>query len=184
MGSHVALVDPESNFGRGGLIQLQVFPKDFYGGIPPRFRAVLGRVILPFESSSLTTRVISTELKRALHRIETVMPFLNEQPYSIFPDPNNLDRDPVFQRYYRFPDLSFVPASLQVFENSGVEGELIPLDWTTYGLEGLALCSRDIRPLYGVYGEILSAMELLEIWDKKKAKPSRRRFKDRELRAP
>jgi hypothetical protein len=104
------------------------------------------------------------------------MPFLREQPFAIFPDPENLEHDPVFQKYYRFKDLSFIPGSLLVYESAfGADSETPAayLDWSRFGLEGLALCSRDIRPLEGVFGEIVSAMELLEVWDRqRKPRPS------------
>jgi hypothetical protein len=166
MGTHVALLDPDVGLEGEGLVQLQAFPKDFYGGIPPRHRAVLGRVILPFTQESLTPRFLATQLKRALLRIERLMPFLRSQPFSVFPDPENLERDPVFQKYYRFPDPTFIPGSLLVYERAfgDVRSPSAFLDWKTFGLEGLALCSRDIRPLHGVFGEIVSAMELLALW--------------------
>ena len=79
------------------------------------------------------------------------MPFLRAQPFSIFPDPDNLERDPVFQKYYRFANLKFIPGSLLVYETTfggrhGAQAAEL-LDWSSFGLDGLALCSRDIRPL-------------------------------------
>jgi hypothetical protein len=171
MGSHVALIEPGSSLEGGGLVQLQTFPKDFYGGIPPRHRALLGRVILPYEPASLSERSIATELKRTLQRIETVIPFLRQQPFSMFPDPDNLERDPVFQRFYRFCDPTYIPGSLLVYDSTfgGGDDPAAFLDWSRFGLDGLALCSRDIRPLQGVFGEIVSAMELLKVWDRRKS---------------
>lgn len=168
MGSHVALLDPDLGLDGDGLVQLQAFPKDFYGGIPPNHRAILGRVIMPYEQAALTPRAIAAQLKRALSRIEQMMPFLRAQHFSFFPDPENLEKDPVFQKYYRFPDPSFIPGSLLVYE-SAFGDQHAPtsfLDWSSFGLSGLALCSRDIRPLHGVFGEIVSAMELLALWER------------------
>ena len=129
----------------------------------------------------MSPRAISVALKVALHRVERLIPFLQEQPFSMYPDPRNLESDPVFQKYYRFPDPSHIPGSLLVYEKAFGDRRdtLSSLDWTSFGLPGLALCSRDIRPLEGVFGEILSAMELLEVWKKQdkipgKARPKRR----------
>jgi hypothetical protein len=172
MGAHVALVDPMQPAGEGAFIQLQSFPKDFYGGIPAKHRAILGRLIMPFDRASLSPRAISTALKRALQRIETVIPFLRDQGLAVFPDPDNLEKDPVYQRYYRFKDPTFIPGSLLVYESTFGAGDTPErlLDWSSFGLDGLALCSRDIRPLHGVFGEIVSAMQLLDLWNK----PARR----------
>lgn len=175
MGSHLALVEPGLSLDGEGLVQLQSFPKDFYGGIPPKHRAILGRVILPYDEESITPRAIATELKRALQRIEKILPFLRAQPFSMFPDPANIERDPMFQRYYRFPDPTFIPGSLLVYETpfGDVNAPTAFLDWSHFGLDGLALCSRDIRPLHGVFGEIVSAMELLDIWGRAKTRALR-----------
>ncbi|MGZ3650413.1 MAG: hypothetical protein ACXWR1_16280 [Bdellovibrionota bacterium] len=168
MGSHVVLLDPDIGLEGEGLVQLQIFPKDFYGGIPPKHRAILGRVIMPYDQASLSPRAIAAQLKRAVLRIETMIPFLRDQTFSIFPDPENLEKDPVFQKYYRFPDPTFIPGSLLVYESTFADHHAPTgfLDWSSFGLPGLALCSRDIRPLHGVYGEIVSAMELLALWKK------------------
>jgi glycine/D-amino acid oxidase-like deaminating enzyme len=170
MGSHVAILDSFSSLEAGGLVQLQIFPKDFYGGIPAKHVAILGRIILPFAEATLRPRAIATQLKRALQRVEDVVPFLRDRSFSMFPDPDNLEKDPVFQRYYNFPRLSYIPGSLLVYESAFGAGSRPNevLDWVNFGLNGLALCSRDIRPLQGVYGEIVSAMDLLESWDRRK----------------
>jgi hypothetical protein len=168
MGSHVALLDPDLGLDGEGLVQLQAFPKDFYGGIPPKHRAILGRIIMPYDQASLAPRAIAAQLKRALDRIEDLMPFLRDESFSIFPDPENLEKDPVFQKYYRFQDPTFIPGSLLVYESTfgDQHAPTAFLDWASFGLPGVALCSRDIRPLHGVFGEIVSAMELLDLWKK------------------
>ncbi|HEY8278354.1 MAG TPA: hypothetical protein VIH99_01940 [Bdellovibrionota bacterium] len=166
MGSHVALFDPETELENDGFLQLQVFPKDTYAGIPPRHRAVLGRMLVPFEPDTLTPKAMSTLLKRALGRVRELIPFLDEQPFAFFPDPDNLEKDPVYQRFFRFQDLSYIPGSLLVYERGfgDLQHPSTFLDWSSFGLPGLALCSRDIRPLHGLLGEVMSAMELLAIW--------------------
>jgi hypothetical protein len=174
MGSHVALLDPEGGLEGEDFLQLQMFPKDIYGGIPPKHRAIVVRILVPFEKETITPRAISTLLKRAILRVEQQMPFLREQAYSVSPDPDKFEKDPVFQRYYSFPDLDHIPPAFLVYaEAFGPEKNLDALiDWTTFGLEGIALCSRDIRPLHGLSGEVLSAMDLLAIWEKKAGRRS------------
>lgn len=166
MGSHVAWLDPDGNFQGDSFLQLQVFPKGVYGGIPAKHRVVLGRILMPFEEASLSPRAISNQLKRARARLETLIPFLREQPCAFFPDPERLEDDPVFQRYYKFKSVDHIPGSLLIYER-GFGDTHDParfLDWRTFGLEGVALCSRDIRPMHGLLGEVLSAMDLLALW--------------------
>jgi len=166
MGSHVALFDPDIGFEGEGFLQLQIFPKDVYGGIPAKHRVILGRMLVPFEESSISTRSISTHLKRALARIKQLMPFLDEQSIAFFPDPHNLEKDPVFQRYYKFKSIDHIPGSLLSYEQGfgDAHDPAKNLDWSSFDLEGVALCSRDIRPLHGLIGEVLSAIDLLAIW--------------------
>lgn len=169
MGTHLALVDPELGLEKEGFIQLQVFPKDAYPGVPANQRLILGRLNVPFKEQFLEHKAISTLLKRALAQVETVIPFLRERPFAFYPDPDHLEKDPLYQRYYRFKSLAHIPGSILVFENGfgDIHDLSSLLDWSAFGLEGLALCSRDIRPLYGVLGEVMSAMELLGLWKAK-----------------
>lgn len=163
LGSHLALVDA------GEFIQLQVFSKDAYGGIPLRHKAVVVRTLVPFEASSLSERSIGRHLKKSLARLESIFPFLREAPFIASPDAADLAHDPVFQRYYRFQDLDFIPPSFLAFE-AGLSTSLDQrdfLDWDKFGLPGLALCSRDVYPLFGTTGEILAAMDLLAVMRKR-----------------
>ena len=166
MGTHVALFDSENELEADRFLQLQIFPKDMYGGIPPKHRVILGRMLVPYDESSISARSISTHLKRALSRIEILMPFLREQSFAFFPDPDNIEKDPVFQRYYNFKSVEHIPGSLLVYEHGFGDAHepARNLDWSSFGLEGVALCSRDIRPLHGLLGEILSAIDLLAVW--------------------
>lgn len=173
MGSHLALLDPDSGFEGDGFLQLQTFPKGVYGGIPPKHRLVLGRILMPFTEASLSPRVISNQLKRARLRLEEVIPFLREQSFAFFPDPDRLEQDPVFQRYYNFKNLDFIPGSLLIYEQGfgATQDPLRYLDWRTFGLDGVGLCSRDVRPLHGLLGEVLSAMDLLALWKRGEGRP-------------
>lgn len=171
MGSHLAIFDPDRELESEGFLQLQVFPKDVYGGIPPRHRVILGRLLMPFEESSIQPRQISNQLKRALAKVETLMPFLREQSFAFFPNPDALEADPVYQRYYKFKSIDHIPGSLLNYERPFGDAHMpsATLDWSGFGLQGLALCSRDIRPLHGLLGEVLSAMDLLAIWKGEKS---------------
>lgn len=164
MGSHVALIDPKEGLEQENFLQLQIFRKDIYGGIPAGHVAVVARALMPFEPETISTRYITRVLKRSLQKLHELMPFLSERPFTIAPDPEKLEQDPVFQRYYRFQSLNDVPDILRVYENGLSKAPDLPgpIDLRSYGLHGLALCSRDVRPFHGLLGEIATAMDLLE----------------------
>jgi hypothetical protein len=162
MGSHLALVDGED------FLQVQTFPSSAYGGIPARHRAVVVRTLIPFEPATIAEKSVQRHLKRCLTRLKKVMPFLDEMPIQVSPDPGNLAGDITYQRYYRFKDLDFIPPVYLAYE-SGLSAALDQrefLDWKRFGLPGLAICSRDVYPLFGATGEILAAMDMLAVLKK------------------
>jgi len=163
IGTHVALVQ-ENNF-----LQLQIFSKDSYGGIPAKHKAIVVRTLVPFEPATISEKMMARQLKKITDEIEKTIPFLREAALIVSPNPDALSQDPVFQRYYRFEGLDFIPSSLLAFE-SGLSNRLDQrdfLDWAKFGLPGLALCSRDVYPLLGTTGEIFAAMEMLAQMKKK-----------------
>jgi hypothetical protein len=153
LGSH-ACIPFEGNF-----LQVQVFPKDIYGGIASGSRAIVVRTSLPFSSDQIGAVAVSRHIKKAMKEMKKYFPFLEIQYVS--PDPNQIELDPVFQKYYSFSDLAHIPPLfLSYVENSYLDpSELI--DGGKLGVPGIGLCSRDIYPLLGGTGEIISAMELL-----------------------
>jgi hypothetical protein len=165
MGSHLVRMDEGEE-----PLQLQLFSKDVYGGIPARHKALVVRVMVPYEPGSLSEHVVARELKRAFARVRKVIPFIGQAV--VVPDPDHLGADPVFRRYYKVPDLDFIPPSFLAYES-----ELSPAldqrefaDWSRFGLPGLGLCSRDIYPLFGTTGEVFAAMDtlaLLRRWKEK-----------------
>lgn len=164
MGSHLALVNPAEGLEQENFLQLQVFRKDVYGGIPAGHVAVIARALMPFVDETIRPRYITRVLKRSFQKMQELMPFLAERPATLSPDPDKLEQDPVFQRYYRFASLNDVPDLLRVYEEgfSAAPSQPGKIDWKDYGLDGLSLCSRDIRPFHGLVGEIATAMDLLE----------------------
>ncbi len=166
MGSHLAAIVPNEGLQEENFLQLQLFSKDAYGGIPEGHRALVVRTLVPFTEESISLRYISRVLRRSLAQLNQVFPFLRESPFLLSPDPDKLEQDPVFQKFYRFTSLEHIPSSFLVYE-SGFSEKLDQrdyLDWSHFGLPGLALCSRDIHPLLGLTGEMLTAMELLAKW--------------------
>ena len=165
MGTHVAL----QGAGEDPFLQLQLFPKEAYGGVPAGHRALVVRMLVPFEPNTLGEKAVARHLKRAIRRLGDLFPFLNERPFQLAPDPEKLGTDPAYVRYFRYKDLDHIPPSYLAYEAALDEGldQSRYLDWSRYGLNGLALCSRDIYPLFGGTGEILAAMELLSIYTKK-----------------
>ncbi len=162
MGSHVVLLDEE-------MLQFQVFPKGVYGGVPAGHRALVVRSLMPYADISLSERVVAQHLKKSLKRMGELLPFLRESPFLISPDPEKLSQDPVFQRYYRFPDLDHIPPIFLVYETalSSMDHQGEFLDWSRFGMPGLALCSRDNYSLFGSTGEIMAAMDLLALFRKR-----------------
>lgn len=173
MGSHVALFGEEPG---DEFLQLQLFPKNAYGGIPAGHRALVVRSLVPFTPDTLGEVPVGRALKRAFRRLGAVIPFLNERPFLLAPDPEKLGGDPAYNRYFRFKDLDFIPPSYLAFEST-LEGgkESRYLDWSRFGLPGLALCSRDIYPLLGGTGEVLAAMELVSLLKRKREDKKGRR---------
>lgn len=169
MGTHVALVNFDGPLESDRLLQLNVFGKEIYGGIPAGHKALVCRMLVPYLEETLELRYVERLLKRSLRRLGELMPFLNDQPVTVFPDPDKLNLDPVYQRFYRFRSLSFIPPALLAYESTLTPGydNREFLDWRAYGLEGLLLCSRDIRPLLGFTGEVFTAMDLLATMQRK-----------------
>lgn len=157
IGSHVVVKDGEH------FVQLQLFPDDAYPGIPAGHRAVVVRTLVPFVPSSLTAQSRLRHFKRSLAQVEKVFPFLREAPFRLSPDLEN-GEDPVFLRY-QFQSLDHIPPVYLTYENalSGASDQREFLDWSRFGLRGLALCSRDVYPLFGLTGEILAAMDMLAL---------------------
>jgi phytoene dehydrogenase-like protein len=163
MGSHVAVVDFDGPLAAERFLHINVFGKEVYGGIPAGHKALVVRILVPYEEQSLTLRYQERLLKRALKRLGEVMPFLRDQALALFPDPSRLEQDLVYQKFYHFKGLEFIPSALLAYESTLTPGydNREFLDWKSYGLEGLLLCSRDIRPLLGFTGEVFTAMDLL-----------------------
>ena len=164
-GTHLAFTGAE-NF-----LQVQIFPKENYGGIPMGHKALVGRVLVPFTTESLSAKSIATYLKKARMDLEKVFPFLQGRDLVCSPDPGNLERDPVFHRHLDFASLEHIPPSLLVYESvsSAVEQKVFA-DWSKFGLSGLSLCSRDIYPLFGFIGEAYAAMDYLNALSKQKTR--------------
>lgn len=169
MGTHVAAVDFSGPLEEDRFLQIHTFGKESYGGIPAGHRAVMVRVLVPFEGATLQPRYMERLLKRSLKKLEQVMPFLRGQNVAVFPDPNRLEQDPVFQKFYRFKGLDFIPPALLAYEETLTENydNREFMDWSAYGLDGILLCSRDIRPLLGLMGEVFTAMDLLSSLERK-----------------
>lgn len=174
MGTHVAAVDFNGPLECERFLQLNTFGKEVYGGIPAGHKALVVRVLVPYEEASLEPRYVERLMKRALKRLGELMPFLKSEELAVFPDPTKLAQDPVYQKFYKFRSLEFIPPALLAYESTLTAGydNREFLDWKSHGLEGLLLCSRDIRPLLGFTGEVFTAMDLLAAL-RKKDKPAK-----------
>lgn len=175
MGSHLAYVPENRSLSEDNFLQVQTFAKEVYGGIPIAHKALVVRVLVPHEEESLQPKAISRILKRSMQNLEKIIPFIAGKNLSISPDPNNLEQDSVYQKYFHFKSLEHIPPSLLVYDSSlSVDFDNREyMDWSKYGLDGLAICSRDIRPLLGLTGEVFSAMDLLQIIQSKESRRKR-----------
>jgi phytoene dehydrogenase-like protein len=164
MGSHVVLVEDEEP------LQLQLFSKDVYSGIPTGHKALVVRSLVPFEPKSLSEHRISRQLKHSLERVRRVIPFLGDA--AVFPDPAALSKDLIYQRYYQVPGLDFIPPAFQAYSAalSPAIDQREFADWSRFGLPGLGLCSRDLFPLFGTTGEIFAAMDMLQLLRRRREK--------------
>lgn len=163
LGTHAAIYDHKGTNDQDHFLHLQVFDKEVYGGIPGGHKAIICRILVPFDERALIQKNVERILRRSLNRLEEVIPFLREKAFFISPDPEKLDSDLIFQKYYRFPSLDHIPPSYLVYDSSLGENfdQTAYIDWREFGLGGLELCSRDIRPLLGLTGEVFTAMDLL-----------------------
>lgn len=161
LGSHSVVMD----LAAGEFVQLQLFPASAYRGIPERHRLLVARSLVPFQAETLGERAVAREIRLCLARVEAVAPFLRERDLQVVPDPARLREDPIFPRYYSFASADHIPPISISYEEA-----LSPspwqndfLDWSRFGLPGLALCSRDIYPLLGLAGEARAAVDALAL---------------------
>ena len=145
-------------------LHLQVFGKEMFGGIPPDHKALIVRLLVPFEDKSLQRKYLVKLIQKALVKLEKLIPFLKTQPYTLTPNIHDFENDLIFEKFYNWTDLNFVPPILRVHEQTITENleNVDFLNWSRFGLDGLALCSRGIRPMLGLYGEMEAAIDLLE----------------------
>jgi len=145
-------------------LQVLALPRSVYGGIAPNQRILLVRLLIPFEEKTLETQFISAVLKRSIKNLEKYIPNLRKNIIAITPNANNLQDDAIFKKCFSFPSLRHIPPSYLVYEKAlnNAQENTMASDWSPYGLAGIALCSRDVHPLYGLMGEAFSAMELLD----------------------
>ncbi len=171
MAQHLAVHEFQSELEQEDFLQVLALSRDMYGGIAPNQRALLIRVLMPFEERSLEPRFIATVMKRSLKNLDAFIPNLLTKKISVSPDPENLGNDSIYQKYFNFKSLQHIPPSFLVYESAlnQVQENILAADWSEYGLSGVTLCSRDVHPLYGMMGEAMSAMELLEGMQKNRA---------------
>lgn len=172
LGTNAVIYDQKGANDQDHFLHVQVFDKEVYGGIPGGHKAIICRVLVPYDERALIQKNVERILRRSVNRLEEIIPFLREKPYFISPDPENLNSDLIFQKFYRFPGLDHIPPSYLVYEASLGEdfNQTVFIDWKDFGLPGMELCSRDIRPLHGLTGEIFTAMDLLAKLERKKGK--------------
>lgn len=162
LSTHVCFHDKENEFGEENFLQIFVLPHGTYSGLMPGETTLLVRALLPYSDETLAPAYLARLTQRALQRLETLIPFLAEERKSVVPRPERIQEDEVFRKFFLFPSKEFIPPSLLVYGRTldphfetGVSH-----DWSRFGLEGIYLCSRDVYPLYGLLGEMQTAMTL------------------------
>lgn len=158
MSSHAVIFDPE-NQDFENLMQVFAFSKGAYSGMQAGRRYLVVKVLLPYSPISIDKQYLTGVIKRSCKKLQKFMPFLDMDQVVISPDPKNLSEDPLFKAYYNFSEISRIPVSYLVYDRIyDPHCEVgISTNWDQFGLTGLGLASRDVNPLYGVYGEILAA---------------------------
>ncbi|NUM88827.1 MAG: hypothetical protein HUU37_06465 [Bdellovibrionales bacterium] len=159
MGDHVCIHDTEDQICNDGFLQIQRFGNESYSGIRPDEKALVVRMLMPFEPRSLQTEFMITMMKRSLRRLQALMPALRE--YRVHPDPDNLKKDSVFLQAYQFKSLGHIPPAFIVYDHS-LSADHFNLDfmeWSRFGIPGLGICSRDVFPAFGLMGEVIAGME-------------------------
>ncbi len=164
MGEHVCYHESDADLDEGQFMQVFVLPRGSYSGVSSRRRILLVRTLIPIMEKSVQPDYLSVTIKRALRRLQTFIPFVVEADSTIVPDPKNIKEDKVYQSYFKFDSVNSIPHDLLVYGKTADETCAlgVPSDWSRFGVEGLALCSRDVRPALGLMGEIRTAMEVLQ----------------------
>lgn len=164
MGNHVCYHESDADLDEGQFLQVFVLPRGSYSGVLPGKRILLVRTLLPIMSKAIQPEYLSVTMKRAMRRLETFIPFISESDMTIVPDPKNIHSDRVFHSYFNFDTVDDIPHDLLVYGSTADETCSLGVqsDWSQFGVGGLALCSRDVRPALGLMGEIRTAMEVLQ----------------------
>lgn len=163
MGDHVCYFESDADLDEGQFLQVFVLPRGSYSGVSPGKRILLVRTLLPLLEKAIRPNYLSITIKRAMRRLRTFIPFIDEEEVKVVPDPNAMESDHVFQSYLNFQTVADVPHDLLVYGSTADENCLqgVQSDWGQFGVSGLALCSRDVRPALGLMGEVRTAMEVL-----------------------
>lgn len=172
---HACFHDLNKDLSEENFLQVQTLTNKVYGGLLPDQRILMIRVLMPYDQKSLETHYIKDVIELSIETLKKHIPFLEGNILGVSPDFKNLEQDSVFQKYFKFKELSFIPPPYLVYETMkdmpGDQG--IPSNWAMHGIHGLALCSRDVFPLYGLLGEILAATNLIEEITRKQKKDSK-----------
>lgn len=159
MGDHLCIHDVDDQICNDGFLQVQRFGNESYSGIRPDERALVVRMLMPWEEKSLQPEFMITMMKRSLRRLHALMPALRD--FRVHPDPDQLKTDPVFLQAMQFKSLGHIPPAFVVYDHS-LSADHFNLDfmeWKRFGVPGLGICSRDVFPAFGLMGEVIAGME-------------------------
>jgi hypothetical protein len=165
LGQHFASLDLDTPLVEDNFIQVFSFGKNVYSGIPVGKRALLARVLVPFVEMSLDPSYLSGVIKRSVRHLKKILPLLESADFKLYPNPDALREDAVYSKYFSFSKLDLIPASLLVYDEilDKYCERGISMDWGMHGVAGVGYCSRDVNPLYGMYGEVMAAKEYVDL---------------------
>lgn len=167
MGPHFMFLDDLELQDESSHLQVQIFGKEVFRGIPPGHLAMNVRTLIPFQESARSPANLRRIILQSADRLQSVMPFLDLNQVLFSPNPNDIEKDPILKSCYSFPSLLHIPPLMTVY---ATPESLQHLDWTKFGLPGIALCSRDLYPHLGSTGEVIASMDALSLLQAMKGK--------------
>jgi hypothetical protein len=136
-------------------IQLQLLPRDCYGGLGAGEGVLVIRSLFPYESRS------RPQVLR--HCLDHVREILGERVFrsmalTFRPNELCLPEDPLFQRF--FNDEFWAATSGFVYSEPVFSSPAEAIDWSVHGHANVFLASSDVYPHLGITGDLFTGLDL------------------------
>lgn len=158
MAKHVCIYEHEIDYIEHDILQMFLLDQDSVQGVKEDEAVLLVRMLLPYQEKSIRPEYLRTAIRRSLGSIGRYIPFFEEYPCRLSPDPEDIENDTVFRRHFQFKSIDYIPSNLLVYGSTATTG--LEANWRKFGLDGLAISSRDVQPSLGLLGEALTAQSL------------------------